>query len=396
MAEVYRTPGVYVEEVPTLAPSVTSVATAIPAFMGCTERGPTPDPSVRVAPIVKRIDTWFDYEAEFGGAHQVGAQIKTRMDGNTEVISGPTEISQTSYPFLLYYSMSLYFRNGGGSCYVVSVGNYAQAPVKQQFSDGISRLEAFDEPTLIAMPDAVNLPSTDYYALCQEVLNQCEKLGDRFAIFDILSARKEGPENQKVDAGGTDDFREHEPNTHLQYGAVYYPDLNTSLPYVIDESKVEITQESASNSKAEPRKLDAIRSSDTALYNRIKAHLNRQRVTLPPSSAIAGVYARVDRERGVWKAPANVGLNAVIEPAVNVSNDAQKRLNVDENGGKSINVIRRFTGRGTLVWGARTLATTTNGAISPFEGCLLPSKNRSRNPPVLPSLSPMMQRPGSK
>ncbi len=41
---------------------------------------------------------------------------------------------------------------------------------------------------------------------------------------------------------------------------------------------------------------------------------------LPPSPAIAGIYARVDAERGVWKAPANVGLNAVVKPTIEFTN----------------------------------------------------------------------------
>ncbi|MGZ8190793.1 MAG: phage tail sheath family protein, partial [Methylococcaceae bacterium] len=81
---------------------------------------------------------------------------------------------------------------------------------------------------------------------------------------------------------------------------------------------------------------------------------------LPPSGAIAGVYASVDRDRGVWKAPANVSLNAVISPAVKISEEQQAQYNVDVNAGKSINIIRAFTGKGTLVWGARTLAGNDN------------------------------------
>ena len=83
-------------------------------------------------------------------------------------------------------------------------------------------------------------------------------------------------------------------------------------------------------------------------------------MTLPPSGAIAGIYASTDRERGVWKAPANVSISAVIGPVQKISDDAQKDLNVDVNSGKSINAIRSFAGKGTLVWGARTLAGNDN------------------------------------
>jgi phage tail sheath protein FI len=62
----------------------------------------------------------------------------------------------------------------------------------------------------------------------------------------------------------------------------------------------------------------------------------------------------------VWKAPANVGLTAVIKPTVEYTNSANDKLNVDPTGGKSINAIRPFVGKGTLVWGARTLAGNDN------------------------------------
>ncbi len=80
----------------------------------------------------------------------------------------------------------------------------------------------------------------------------------------------------------------------------------------------------------------------------------------PPSGAIAGIYALVDNQRGVWKAPANVSLNGVIAPASSFTASETDALNVDVTSGKSINAIRSFVGKGTLVWGARTLAGNDN------------------------------------
>lgn len=76
---------------------------------------------------------------------------------------------------------------------------------------------------------------------------------------------------------------------------------------------------------------------------------------MPPSAAMAGLYAMVDNTRGVWKSPANYSLNSVNSPTVNISSEAQENFNVDAYTGKSINVIRPFQGLGTLVWGGRTL-----------------------------------------
>lgn len=76
--------------------------------------------------------------------------------------------------------------------------------------------------------------------------------------------------------------------------------------------------------------------------------------TLPPSGAMAGIYTTVDNTRGVWSAPANVALTSVIAPTVNINNEMQEDLNMPLDG-KAVDAIRVFPGRGTLVWGARTL-----------------------------------------
>lgn len=81
---------------------------------------------------------------------------------------------------------------------------------------------------------------------------------------------------------------------------------------------------------------------------------------MPPSGAIAGVYAKVDATRGVWKAPANVSLNNVSDVTEIIDFADQEGLNVDPESGKSINAIRPFTGKGILVWGARTLMGNDN------------------------------------
>jgi hypothetical protein len=97
-----------------------------------------------------------------------------------------------------------------------------------------------------------------------------------------------------------------------------------------------------------------------SLYKSILTKINDTLSELPPSGAIAGIYSFVDNTRGVWKAPANVSLNGVSGLTQRIDFDDQKDLNVDVNAGKSINAIRSFTGKGILVWGARTLAGNDN------------------------------------
>jgi phage tail sheath protein FI len=323
----YKTPGVYIEEISTLPPSVAEVATAIPAFIGYTAKGSAG--AVEVA----QVNTLLEYELRFGKA---GA---TAFAANTDGSIVPPTSKIPAYS--LWYALSLYFKNGGGRCYVVSVDNEATALGKERFEAGLAALELEDEPTLIVMPEIVALEQADFDELNQAALAQCAKLGDRFAILDVKD-------------GDVGDFRDGVLVDNLDYGAAYHPYLDTSLTHVYDEAKV--TFGSGESAKT----LAAIKTTDTTLYNATKKNLSLQRVTLPPSAAIAGIYARVDRERGVWKAPANVGVMAVIGPSTQISHEQQEGLNVDPTSGKSINAIRSFAGRGTLVWGARTLAGNDN------------------------------------
>jgi uncharacterized protein len=435
----YRTPGVYVEEISTLPPSVAEVSTAIPAFFGFTEKGPA----------IARVSTLLEYEQLFGGPDPARFNVTREIDNTV----GPvTRLPSAKTNFLLYYAVSHYFKNGGGACYIVSVGTYAgysSPSVKSAFTNAIDRLETEDEPTLIILTDAINLDATDYYDLCDAALAHCKKLGDRFSIFDV---KKDADQNTDVAArkSDTETFRNMIGTNYLSYGAAYHPYLQTSLSYVYEESGVTIlppppwtkslgaktievtfsgtpgaapqvkvvldatktaptftvvgrvltitikdatvtgtdvvtawttfntgpsvskgfevkaagdgtgTLDTTTVVLGDGSTLEAIKETNTSLYNQIKARLVSERVVLPPSAAIAGVYASTDRDRGVWKAPANVSVSAVIGPVSKITNGIQDDLNHDSTAGKSINAIRAFTGKGTLVWGARTLAGNDN------------------------------------
>ncbi|MFK5584178.1 phage tail sheath subtilisin-like domain-containing protein [Ornithinimicrobium sp. LYQ131] len=78
--------------------------------------------------------------------------------------------------------------------------------------------------------------------------------------------------------------------------------------------------------------------------------------SVPPGGAVAGVIARTDAERGVWKAPAGVGLHGV--DALTEAIDAR---GAEELTGAGVNVLREFPGRGSLVWGARLVAGAQTG-----------------------------------
>jgi phage tail sheath protein FI len=357
----YRTPGVYVEEISVFPPSVAEVETAIPAFIGYTEIArKNADYDLILKPT--KIYSLKEYEQYYGLPEDdtIAVSVADESAGGFVV----TSFTEPGLKYLFYYSVQMFFANGGGQCYIVSVGTYQSTPAidlsgdtgsdpatRYGLQDGLDVVKLEDEPTLIVIPEAAELTTADYQSLVQAVLLQCNTLGDRFGIFDIRDGSTD------LDTTGLSNNRGYFGNDYLKYGAAYYPFLKTTINYFINSGETNVSVTYGSGSAAD---LVTYKSSNTALYNFVKNVLKEHFVKLPPSGAVAGVYAATDSNRGVWKAPANVSLVNVIEPVVKIENDKQGTLNVDATSGKSINAIRSFMGKGCLVWGARTLAGNDN------------------------------------
>ncbi|MBU3699175.1 MAG: phage tail sheath family protein [Candidatus Kapabacteria bacterium] len=366
MATAYKTPGVYIEEIPKFPPSIAAVETAIPAFIGYTEIAKElVDGDLHLKP--KRISSMVEYERFFGLPQNEEACIVTISTTGTAVAT--LDKSKRSR-HLMYYSLQLFFANGGGPCYVISVGSYksfsAGVPgilVKNELNAGLLPLSKVDEPTLIIFPESQWLSISDYQSLHDAALLQCATLKDRFVIMD-MHGDADGDADGGVDNSmfnaqaqmntAVTEFRTHGIGTgNLKYGAVYAPNVATTLDYAYDESMTVVKINGTDKKLSELRAGSDV---DSLNYERSKAALRDLECILPPSGAIAGVYARVDQERGVWKAPANVSLNAVVRPTIPLTDADQETMNVDPTAGKSVNAIRSFTGKGTLIWGGRTLA----------------------------------------
>lgn len=400
----YKTPGVYVEEISTMPPSIAEVETAIPAFIGFTETGEKNKP--------KRITSLLEYQLYFGGA-QLEQNISVTISDTQEIQIDILNKSKN----VMFYAMQLYFANGGGPCYIVSTGGFAEnteATTKDNYALALKKIEAEDEPTLLVFPDApFSLTPDQYYSLMNDSIAQCTKLGDRFAIVDVLVADSQDV-RKSINA-----FRmaiAASDNVDMKYAAAYFPNLKTNINYSYDEASIKVAASDAFvDIKASAKKLRedanaaktlldsanadvtanpddrdkkriaanlqrdfdrkdtaakeseqlASQSSDSPvlnsmLQNKVKQKLNEIGVELSPSAAIAGVYAAVDNARGVWKAPANVSLNYVKSTAVPITDDDQDDMNIDVVDGKSVNAIRPFIGKGIKVWGARTLDGNDN------------------------------------
>lgn len=551
MPSLYKTPGVYVEEITKFPPSIAPVETAIPAFIGFTEKALRNGESLLKKPV--RIESIAEYEEIFGAGPSQALEVY--LDSNNNYVG-----AKKSKSFLLYDSLALFYSNGGGNCYIVSVGNYTDSITQSPLLEGIIKIENEDEPTILLFPDAVNLAGSELHDVQVKALAQCAKLQDRVTLCDTVNTG-----NFKNDV---QTLRNGIGINNLKYGAAYGPWINSSLPKSVNHRDVTLKRDNTSGALIQLESLttdekikqllsdisksekavnslslaettitlgktwsDALKSksgaydasAETALadlenelqgiydllatilakvkdmvdqptlapstdfslktdidkflissklketvfdilaaYNKClagsidlfsedptvsttniakaiallgytdasaftavivsgvttayaaaatdkaKADLAKNAAInasgaiialyryaqnsaaeyekkfnsalissfgfyktivtkaieslnlLPPSAAIAGVYASVDRDRGVWKAPANVSLNSVITPAEKISNEQQGEYNVDVNAGKSINIIRTFQGKGVLVWGARTLAGNDN------------------------------------
>ena len=367
MATVYKTPGVYVEEIPKLPPSVAQVETAIPAFIGYTQKAIDLD-GKSLTNKATRILSLLEYETFFGGPQpetDIEITLTQTADSGGNVTSETigVAINGNASRHTMYYNLQAYFANGGGPCYIISIGGYkaavGDALVKTDFDGGMAALEKEDEPTLIVFPEGQNMVDSDYFTLQNDSLNLCAKMQDRFAIIDVHSTGI-GLTNANV-LTTVDLTLAGITSPNLKYGAVYFPNLRSVFPVKADETSVNIVHTvNGANSTLNGSQLAGIASTNSTVYNKLKAALNQFGAVLPPSSFIAGVYAAVDNSRGVWKAPANVGLNGVKELTFKVINPIQDQLNVNTVSGKSVNAIRAFTGKGVLVWGARTLAGNDN------------------------------------
>jgi uncharacterized protein len=185
--------------------------------------------------------------------------------------------------------------DGGDDGYAgLSVADFVGQDGGSGARTGIVALEDIDEVAICAVPGMWS--GTVQSAL----ITHCESLKDRFAVID--------PQNG-LSIEGIQEFREP---FDTSYAALYYPWLNTVHP------------------------------------------ISGVDVQIPPSGHIAGIYARVDVERGVHKAPANAIIRG-IRLRDGIAQDVTRR-HQDLLNPKGINALRFFPGQGHRVWGARTLS----------------------------------------
>ncbi len=437
------TPGVYLTELDAFPRSVVGVQTAVPAFIGYTEKAELSSKPLYFTPM--KINSLVDYEQLFGvGFDEIYdivevhphlslgdpadfdfsclRSVSSLPGSSMAAASLPsyerkfykyTRVQDSSLPqalgatatlpkFNLYHAMRLFYANGGGPCYVVSVGSYTDSvgEIKMDaLEKGLAAIREQSGPTMLVIPDAVLLSrSADFYDLSRQMLKQCADLQDRVAILDVYGTEliDQRNDNWKEEMNTRiNKFREGVKDAFLNYGMAYFPFLVTSLvrPIELDYTNFNIAvqwdllegilydqadllyPDPAKNEAVKINYIDKIPTTTEPPEDVVKLNQNlvnaipllgemenvmALKMSLMPSSpALAGIYTFTDGTRGVWNAPANVALSSVVQPNVQLNNDQQGDLNVPLDG-KAINVIRKFTGRGSVVWGARTLDGNSN------------------------------------
>ncbi|MBO6517582.1 MAG: phage tail sheath family protein [Bacteroidia bacterium] len=393
----YRTPGVYIQELDAFGNSVMPIPTAIPVFVGYTEKTFYNGSDLANKPV--RITSLVEYEEIFGKNSQSVYSVSLTSDGSESDVSFNgmgVVLKQKTTNYRLYGGMRFFFENGGGDCYILSVGTYdGSLPYltnSEPFNDALLLLRKEMEPSLLLIPDVVEFNTrtgplkdrlAEAYKIQSAMIEHCGSLGSRFAILDIPEGYQEADQTSVIDQ-----FRNSvEPilPAYNGYAAVYYPWLRTTVyqtsdvdyknldpacyAVVADLIRTEIEHDSTNKAALEKAlvpfttaspKPNELEQADKVLvtlsksYKLLMTSILERLNLMGPASAMAGIYTKIDTTEGVWKAPANVSVQSVIEPVIKIDDTAQQNLNAPVDG-KAVCAIRNFPGRGVMVWGARTL-----------------------------------------
>ncbi|HSQ30448.1 MAG TPA: phage tail sheath subtilisin-like domain-containing protein [Gemmatimonadaceae bacterium] len=316
MATSLLSPGVFVEEVPSQVKAIAGVSTSVAGFIGIIPTGtvqlvaknpdfdPTDDASLafkfvdHAIPATEKVpvlvSSWAQFTRSFGDL--VGdSTLDATTVPNAKVDPGYQQLAHAVYGF---------FNNGGSRCYVTRVAGVADLDA------ALTAFAAIDEIALVCAPG-----QTDD-AVYGKLVDHCEATGDRFAILD-------GPQFQaQIDLLTKPKPQGGVAPARTDLAAFYYPWVRVFDP-------------------------------GTQLVDAAKGGS----IAVPPSGHVAGIYARVDTQRGVFKSPANEVVRGALDVTHGLSRADQDTLNP-----KGVNAIRSLNGN-ILVWGARTVGGDANADL---------------------------------
>ncbi len=393
MSETLTVPGVYIEERNALAMSIHSGETAVPVFIGHFNNK---DGTPYVDASCIQIASWLEFTSRFGPSDSVS--ITLEKNATPDTANGPYTLKESAIekPYLGFHSVRLYFENGGGPCYILPLATRDALSLAAL----ASKIEQYLEITLLCW--------CEYTEEDEDLYNALGSLQEKhyFLLTDALpNKKKTTPPQKKPLATSLLHYTFRDPTQT----AVYFPLLQTSYRYHVSDALIKVKgldatawgrkdnkselilsemtefskkqlaefekklREIQDNGDDTPEKLKQIEEAkanikksqeNTALcakiHQMVTAAFIAEPIYLRASCAMAGVIARTDRERGVWKAPANVALIGVEGLAsIDSTNNKVSPIRIDDAINyqlvkDKINPIREFRGKGFLAWGART------------------------------------------
>lgn len=303
----YQSPGVYVEEVPPAVRPIAGVGTSTAGFIGIVPQAiqlpadrlmkenvphlKVQDVNLPASGEVYLFTNWSQFVQKF--ADLVGDKSIT---GLPEVEQAVYDVETLKKWRRLAHAVYGFFNNGGTRCYVVRIDN------ETGVVGALTQFERIDEIAIVAIPGITT------EAEQESVIDHCENLKDRFAILD----------GQQVDVPFAKPRIQGETKDS-SFSAIYFPWLK-----VFDPAQKVMEPEGNGS------------------------------IFVPPSGHVAGVYARVDGERGVHKAPGNEVIRGALDVEHRLTKAEQDGLNPD-----GVNIIRAFNGN-IKIWGARTMGGDAN------------------------------------
>ena len=340
IAVAYTYPGVYIEEVSSGVRPIESASTSTAAFIGQTKKGSD-------APTL--IFSWTDYVNQFGDIQDLGDK--------------PDPMGLAVYTFFL---------NGGGAAYIVKVDNDAG------YTNAFAALEKIRDISIICLPGktwGTGINAATDTGIIGSAVSHAEEMQNRMVIVDVDAGVKLVDKNAATGLS----------LPSAPFSVTYYPWLEVANPFFapgdeeptitlaaadanVTAAKTDVTTAENAVATEIEAKADAeviqtakevLRKAQNALKaaERVRASLLPPTFTIAPSSFAAGMWAKIDGRRGVWKAPAGVesSLLGVAGLADDVDDKLQGQLNP-----VGINCIRKIPGAGPVIWGSRTLSTLTD------------------------------------
>lgn len=227
-----RMPGVYTQEIATLPPTVGVIPSAVPVFIGYTEKAEKKGDSLSMKPT--RVKSMKEFETWFGGPENVEIQVDIDDRSTNPLHPEVRVVKPVNLTFKMYHSMLFYYANGGGPCYIMSVGSYNDELSADALKNGIPPLSKVKDITILVFPDGVSIDENKYAGVITDALNHCVKMKNRVTIIDLNDAN--GDDLTKIENG----FQTSMPSDIeiKKYGMAYYPYIDTIFSYAYNKEDV--------------------------------------------------------------------------------------------------------------------------------------------------------------